>query len=79
MEWTATNSHHTKHHITVLEDPETFKLAVTIIRLRVCGGIPKKITRQYNSDIGFNDCMTKINTIVELDEELYSMVVESQI
>jgi len=74
MEWTAYNKYRTKHHITVSGDEE---LRVTIVRLRTAGGVPKVITRFYEPTIGFKETMTKINTIVNLDEELYNMVAES--
>ena len=74
MEWTAYNKYGTKHHITA--SGET-KLNITVVRLRTAGGIPKVITRTYPSNIGFSEAMTKINTIVCLDEELFDMVVDS--
>ena len=76
MEWTAYDRHGTKHHITAASGETA--LAVTIVRLRTAGGVPKVITRSYPLDIGFNTAMTKINTIVCLDEELFDMVVDSQ-
>ncbi len=85
MEWTAYDRHGTKHHITAAsgETPTqgggvSTALAVTIVRLRTAGGVPKVITRSYPLDIGFNTAMTKINTIVCLDDELFQMVVDSQ-
>ncbi len=76
MEWTSTNKRGTKHHITSGKTKDN-ELAITIVRLRTCGGIPKVIRKVYTSDTTFIACMTKINIITELDEELFIMVSEN--
>jgi len=76
MEWTSTNKRGTKHHITS-KYTEEGEAAITIIRLRTCGGVPKVIRKFYAYDITFIACMTKINIITELDEELFIMVAEN--
>ena len=75
MEWTSTNKHATKHHITM--EAKNDGLHLNIVRLRTCGGIPKTIVKIYAVDISFKECMTKVNIIVELDDELYTMVSEA--
>jgi hypothetical protein len=72
MNWVIINDKDIKHYLTIS------KGVITIIRTRTCGGTPRTIIKHYESDIGFDDCINKIRTIVSLDDELYDMVVESQ-
>ena len=74
MEFTILNKSNEKHHITI--DTKDAELHITIIRLRTAGGIPKIIRLNLESDVGFSECLKKINNLARLDDEMYILLAE---
>ena len=70
MNWTVTNKHNVKHYIVVQEAPTC--LEVNIVRTSV--GTPLKIMKEFNKDIPFSECITKIENLCNLDNDIYSMI-----
>jgi len=74
MELSILNKSLEKHHITI-EPGETY-LAITIIRLRSLGGIPKIVRHNFDKAISFQEAMKKINNLCSFDDEMFDLLAQ---
>lgn len=75
MEFTKRNKSEEKHHIVVstIKDSTTHSL-VTIVRL----GKTQRVEYQIPNDIGFASAMLKIDNIIGMDSDIFTLCSEIQ-
>ena len=92
MEWTVTNTKTgEKHYVSFIGldipmdtmncttrslNTTSDKALITIMRVPVNGGRPKRIKMMVDRDITIEETVRRVNKIVELDDELYTLMEE---
>ena len=69
-EFTMMNKKNVKHWVTI----DTNDICIKVIRLQVNGGTPQTIIKNVDEDITFNAGLETIRKLVELDDELFTMI-----
>ena len=70
MEISTTNDRKVVHWVTVNGN------IIKVIRMHRNGGRPLTITKMFNNDIGFNEGIASIERLINLEDEIFTMVAE---
>jgi len=73
MEFVVQNKRHIKHVVTINNDS-----TMSITRYQVLGGVPLTIVKGMDDATTMRAALRSINNLVELTDEIYVLVVESQ-
>ena len=84
MEMVIYNRYRVKHTVTITTIPpmqlqgqgSPTNIMINIVRYRTNGGVPKTIKHFYDSSLTVGEFNRKITNIIELDDEIYTMVSE---
>ena len=72
MEFKLNSAANETHHVLVRE------ATIKVTRMRSLGGVPLTIASDLPSDMLASKFMTKVMNLVELDDEMFTMLAEHQ-